>query len=778
MHRIASTGLIVVLFGLPGFAFWGALSTYKASEMAQGATTLSDALEAARYAVGEEESLERKYRLEPSAEVRQRHGYAGIAMLDALAKARPLADSSTTALIDHVRAEHDAYRSAIGRMFAAIDAGDVVKTNAIDADEVDPIFGKIEKQVADAAAVSRASSEQHLKYLANTENNVLVATPLVFAFGLVLVTFFSRVLSAAQSQAKRAVQREAEAAQRNERRFRSLVQNASDLVLICSLDGVISYQSPASHGSWGYADDALLNEVFTALIHPEDVLATRNLWEQTQATTGATKAVELRCRNAGGTWRHAELILSNLFDEPAINGLVATVHDINDRKIFEQQLTQQAFYDVLTGLPNRALLGDRIKQALARTGRRSTTAVLLFVDLDKFKVVNDSLGHKMGDELLVQVAARLKMCVRTEDTVGRLGGDEFIVLLENITDDAAALTLVELIQKQFSRPFKLEEREIVMTASIGVAYGDGHDDQSESLLRNADLAMYRAKAAGKGRHVVFDTSMQVDTLARLEMESDLRFAINDGQLRVHYQPIVPLQSEWITEVEALVRWQHPTRGMISPADFIPLAEETGLIIPLGLWVLQQACRQTAAWHAHFPSEPRLIVSVNLSPRQFQMPNLVEEVERALHQAGLPAHYLKLEITEGTIMLDVESTIATLSNLKAIGIKLAIDDFGTGYSSLAYLKRLPLDVLKIDRSFIRGIVENSEDKAIVQAILLLAKSLNLEVTAEGIETAEQAAMLNSWNCQRGQGYYFSRPMEVDSTTALLNRMSSDLAAQAA
>ncbi|MCW6512428.1 putative bifunctional diguanylate cyclase/phosphodiesterase [Lichenifustis flavocetrariae] len=654
-------------------------------------------------------------------------------------------------------------------MFAAIDAGDVAKTNAIDSDEVDPIFGEIGEQISGAAAASRANSDQHLHDLAVIQARVLFSTPLVFTFGLGLVVFFWRVLVSYQDQVKRAVEREAEAARRNEQRFRALVQNASDLVLICSPDGTVFYQSPATHGPWGYTDDALLDEAFTGLVHPEDTAAARDLWDQTQAVRGATKAVELRCQNAAGAWRHAELILSNLLDEPAVNGLIATVHDIQDRKIFEQQLTQQAFYDGLTGLPNRALLCDRIKQALVRTGRRNTNVGLLFLDLDKFKIINDSLGHQTGDELLIEVATRLKASVRAEDTVGRLGGDEFVVLLENIADDVSVLPVVEAIKKQFGRSFLLEGREIAVTASIGIAFGDASRDQADSLLRNADLAMYRAKAAGKGRHVIFDSSMQVDTLARLELENDLRAAIDGGQLRVHYQPIVPLKSERVTEVEALVRWQHPTQGMISPLDFIPLAEETGLIIPLGLWVLKEACRQAAIWHAQFPIDPPVVISVNLSPRQFQMPDLAEEVERTLQEAGLPARYLKLEITEGTIMLDVEATISTLSRLKAIGIKLAVDDFGTGYSSLAYLKRLPLDVLKIDRSFIKGIAENAEDKAIVQAILLLAKSLNLEVTAEGIENAEQAAMLNSWQCERGQGYYFARPMEADKATALLGRL---------
>ncbi len=669
-------------------------------------------------------------------------------------------------MADDVLARHVLYLGAIDRMFDAVDAGDTAAATAIDQSEVDPAFDYVEEQVLVVAEQSRARALQHLDAFSTLQTRVVFATPIVFALGLGLVMFFGLMLVSYQKQVRRAAEREAAASIRSERRFRSLIQSAADVVLICQPTGAVTYQSPAAEAAWGYEGDALIGQSLIEMIHPEEQVAALDLLEQVRETPGGTREIELRLRDRAGAWRYVELILTNLLHEPAIEGVVATTHGIDERKAFERQLTQQAFYDSLTGLPNRALFRDRLDRALVRTGRRRGAVAVLFLDLDNFKLVNDSLGHQVGDQLLVEVARRLQTCVRSADTVARLGGDEFVLLLESLSSEADAGPVADGIAAMLATPFRLDGREIVVTASIGIAVGDAGAELADSLLRNADAAMYRAKARGKGCHAVFEPSMQTDTLARLELEAELRQALERNELRVHYQPIVPLQSGRITDVEALVRWQHPTRGLVPPIDFIPLAEETGLIVPLGLWVLEQACLQTAAWHREFPTAPPLVVSVNLSPRQFQMPDLVEEVSRVLAITGLPAACLKLEITEGVIMRDVEATIATLWRLRTLGIQLAIDDFGTGYSSLAYLRRLPLDVLKIDRSFIMGIGENAEDKAIVQAILSLAKSLGLSVTAEGIETAEQATMLSGWQCDRGQGYYFARPLDAEKTTVLL------------
>ncbi len=696
-------------------------------------------------------------------------------MVQALDRARPLASPTDVRLIDHVLAMHTDYLGAIDRMFDAIDAGNVALTNRIDSDKADPVFSKMELLILAAAANARRRSAAQLDALATLETRVLVATPLVFAFGLGLVVFFWIVLRRYETQVRDAAAHEAALVRRSEKRFRAMIQHASDVVLIATASGAITYQSPATETSWGYAPKELRDRSLAELIHPDDVAAARDVWGQALATAGAIRTTELRLRDKPGTWHCFEQTLTNLLHEPAVAGMVINLRNIDERKTFEQQLAQQAFYDSLTGLPNRALFQDRLRQALVRSGRRQNSIALLFLDLDNFKLVNDSLGHQAGDLLLVEAGKRLRASVRAGDTVARLGGDEFVVLLEHISGEADTLPVVEAIRQQLVRPFMVGQRTLVVSASIGIALGATQQDQAEALLRNADVAMYRAKARGKGQYAVFDPRMHADTVARMELEADLRQALERGEFRVRYQPVVALPTGRIREVEALVRWQHPTRGMISPADFIPIAEETGLIVPIGRWVLQEACRQAASWQAACPRDPPLILGVNLSPRQLQMPDLAAEVSQILRESGLPAGCLKLEITEGVLMQDMEATIAVLWQLKSLGSQLAVDDFGTGYSSLAYLKRLPLDVLKIDRSFVTGIGRQPEDQAIVRAIISLAKTLGLSLTAEGVETAEQAAALNAWGCECGQGYHFARPLGPSEIQALLDRPNTPVQA---
>ena len=763
--RLASFGLGSVLVLLSIVVFWGAFATYRAGNTAKHFSELSDAFDDARSAVAAEESLERKYRLEPSPYVRGTHHEAAVSLLAALGRARMLAEPADGPLISDVLAMHDEYLLAIDHMFAAIDAGDATRANEIDGTEVDPRFDAMEARIAAASDTHRAQGVQRLDELTDIQTSVLVVTPLVLALGIGLVVFFNLILRAQQRRVGEALTHEAMVARRGERRFRALVQNSSDVVLICNSEGTVTYQSPTAETTWGYAPDGLVGRRLSAVIHPDDQSAFCDLLEQLQAAPGTTHGTELRLHDAGNAWCYVELILTNLLSEPDVEGVVVTARDIAPRKAFEQQLIQQAFHDSLTLLPNRALLRDRLEQALARAARRQGSVGLLYLDLDNFKLINDGLGHQAGDELLVEAAKRLETCVRDEDTVARLGGDEFVILM-GLATETEAVQAAERIEQQFRRPFTIQGRDFVTSASIGIALGEGGREQPDILLRNADIAMYRAKAAGRARHVVFRDSMQTDSLSRLNLENDLRQALQRGELRVHYQPIVILESGRVVEVEALVRWQHPTRGLMAPADFIHIAEESGLIVPIGRWVLEEACRQVAAWQKEFEVKRALMVSVNLSPRQFQQPKLVEQVAGALRKAGLTATSLKLEITEGVIMQDVEATIKTLGQLKKLGVQIAIDDFGTGYSSLAYLKRLPLDILKIDRSFVSGIGHDAEDTAIVRAIISMAKSLHLSVTGEGIETAEQARLLRGWACDLGQGYFFSRPLDAAALTELL------------
>jgi diguanylate cyclase (GGDEF)-like protein len=431
-----------------------------------------------------------------------------------------------------------------------------------------------------------------------------------------------------------------------------------------------------------------------------------------------------------------------------------------------EQLTKQAFRDSLTGLPNRALFMDRLSHGLTGAKRRHEHLAVLFLDLDRFKVINDTLGHTVGDQLLVEVSDRLGSSLRPGDTVARLGGDEFGILLEDVADADTAEAVALRIEEELAKPLHFEGREIFVSASIGIALSSARLGMPEEILRDADLAMYHAKSKGNARHEIFDDSMSAPALDRMDLEMDLRSAISRQEFRLHYQPILRMDTGRITEVEALIRWQHAKRGLLQPDSFIGLTEETGLIVPIGQWVLREACRQAREWQLEFPSIPPLVMSVNLSAKQFQNPNLVQEISQALAESGLAAGSLKLEITESVVMQDAPATLAKLKDLKDLGIRLAIDDFGTGYSSLGYLKRFPVDTIKIDRSFVKGLSKDGNDNAIVRAVITVAKTLNMDVTAEGVETEQQRIELKALGCDRAQGFLFARPAAAEHVGPLL------------
>ena len=454
----------------------------------------------------------------------------------------------------------------------------------------------------------------------------------------------------------------------------------------------------------------------------------------------------------------------------SFNRMIATIEqqsdEINQFPKRLEQLTRQAFRDPLTNLPNRALFMDRLTHGLTRAQRRHEHLAVLFLDLDRFKVVNDTLGHTVGDQLLVEVSRRLTSALRPGDTVARLGGDEFGILLEDVADAETAEAVALRVEESLGTPYRFEGREVFVTASIGIALSSAKLGLPEEILRDADLAMYHAKAKGKARHEVFDGSMSAPALDRMDLEMDLRSAISRHEFRLHYQPILRLDTGKITEVEALIRWQHEKRGLLQPDEFIGLTEETGLIVPIGQWVLSEACKQARVWQVEYPTTPPLVMSVNLSAKQFQNPKLVEEITQALDESGLAASCLKLEITESTVMQDAPVTLTKLTELKELGVRLAIDDFGTGYSSLGYLKRFPVDTLKIDRSFVKGLSPDGGDSAIVRAVVTVAKSLNMDVTAEGVETEGQLAELRALGCDRWQGFLFARPVSAERVAPLL------------
>lgn len=443
------------------------------------------------------------------------------------------------------------------------------------------------------------------------------------------------------------------------------------------------------------------------------------------------------------------------------------LEDVTERKVLEDRLSHQAYHDGLTGLPNRALFLDRLEQALRRAERSDGTdkVAVLFTDLDNFKYINDTLGHEAGDRLLVEAANRIASCLRPEDTVARFGGDEFVVLLEGAT---GAAVVAERIHRELATPFGLHGREVFVTTSTGIAVGGRNTDKAEDLVRNADVAMYRGKEAGKDRHEVYEAGMHTRSSERLSLEGDLRRAVDRGceEFKVLYQPEVDARTGRTLGLEALVRWHHPERGLVPPDEFIPLAEETGLIIPIGLRVLGEACRRAREWRSLRPEASAVEVSVNLSARQFRDPGLLEDVARVLGETGLDPTGLTLEITEGILTEATPTVLATIQYLKLLGVKLAIDDFGTGYSSLAYLKHFPVDYLKIDRSIVDGIERDPRDEAIVSAAVTLAHALGERVVAEGVETEGQLVRLREMGCEVAQGFYFSKPLDSEALTSWL------------
>jgi diguanylate cyclase (GGDEF)-like protein/PAS domain S-box-containing protein len=450
------------------------------------------------------------------------------------------------------------------------------------------------------------------------------------------------------------------------------------------------------------------------------------------------------------------------YSAPAISpngqyyGRVWSFSDITERKASEARLAHQAFHDVLTGLPNRALFSDRLARALSRAKRHNTYIAVLFLDLDRFKIINDSLGHDAGDQLLAAVANRLRARLRPEDTAARLGGDEFTILMEDITDVAHAAHIADRIAEDLRTPFKVGQHEIFTTSSIGIALSDGKSHRADELMRNADAAMYEAKAHGRAKYEIFDDRLTALALEHLELENDLRRALERGEFEVHYQPIVSLPNQQVVSQEALLRWRHPVRGMVSPDKFISLAEETGLIVPIGKWVLLEACRQARRWQLSDTLRTEHSISINLSPRQFEQPDLVPQITQILRETDLHPSCLILEITESVMMRDVKTGMNILTALKRLGVRLAVDDFGTGYSSLSYLKKFPIDNIKLDRSFIAGLGSSCSDRAIVQAVVTLAQTLGVFVTAEGIETMAQYQDLLEIKCALGQGYLFAKP----------------------
>jgi diguanylate cyclase (GGDEF)-like protein/PAS domain S-box-containing protein len=533
------------------------------------------------------------------------------------------------------------------------------------------------------------------------------------------------------------------------------------------------YYSARWKGMLGYAEDEVGTspDEWLKRVHPEDAVRLRAQIAAHAAGVAPQLEFEHRIMHKDGGYRWV-LCRGVAVRDTAGKAyrMAGSLSDITERKLAEDQLLHDAFHDSLTGLPNRALFADLLARSLGRAQRRADYRfAVLFIDLDRFKVVNDSLGHSVGDELLRAMTRRITRCVRPGDTVARLGGDEFTILVDDIGNASDATRVADRVQHELTQPFNLSGQEAFTSASIGIALSASGYEEVDDLLRDADIAMYRAKALGKARYEVFDTAMHQRAKALLELETDLRRAIERNEFRLYYQPMVSLATGRIAGFEGLVRWQHPQRGLIGPAAFVPIAEETGLIIPIGRWVLGEACRQMRQWQERFPGMHDLTISVNLSGKQFAQARLVEDVNRALTESGVAPGRLRLEITESAVMENAPSAMAMIDQLRALNVKIDIDDFGTGYSSLSYLQRFSLDTLKIDRSFVSNIgSDRGENAEIVRTIVTLAHHLGMDAVAEGVETPEQLQTLRELGCGSVQGFLFAEPVSEEEADRLLEK----------
>ena len=651
-------------------------------------------------------------------------------------------------------------RTALDRVSANLSRGDPAAATVLDRTQAYPALDGMRTLVASVINVQDAAADQAAML------STVGSAGLVVSAGLAMTLLFTGAQR--RRRWRDIVEGERRALEASAQRFRSLVQHSFDVIGVVGSDETMTSVSAAALGTFGRSPQDMEGTPLADWVHPEDLPRVRTLIEQAVSGAVGVGLLDCRLRRDDGSWWYAEVAITSLVDDPYVGGVVLNIRDITDRRNLEAQLTHRAFHDELTGLANRALFDDRLRNATIRAERSGTPVTVLLLDLDGFKAVNDSLGHLLGDALLCGVAGRVSGCVRPGDTVARLGGDEFALVLEG-ADAAEGELVAERLTEALREPFTFGGLDMLTSASVGVATAEGARSDPDGLMRSADAAMYAAKASGKNRHAVFDPTMHGRILRLQGLRAELRRAVQRNDFLLMYQPIVDVETGAIVSVEALLRWRHPARGLVSPLDFVPLAEETGMIVSIGSWVLREAVNQVARWPTG-PAGP-LTLSINVSARQLQA-GFADEVQTVLAEVGLEPNRLIVEVTESVLVGDdSQAMVAELRALRALGVQLAIDDFGTGYSSLGYLRKLPRDIVKIDRTFVSD-APAAEDAPFMRALVNLLRTLDVRIVAEGIETAEQLDYVRSLGCHLAQGFFMHRPMEAASVIRILGGSESD------
>lgn len=656
----------------------------------------------------------------------------------------------------------DDYRTSAGRQWILMQLGDFDEAKQVDFQAGSPQFDLMQHRLQ----IGIEAEDKWAQGVAQRARNELLAAAILAATATLI--FFLRLQN--QEHVGQLRETERNALRESEERFRALTEQSTDIILIADPSGQIKYVSPSVHIVLAVHEDRLVGTNMIDLVHPDDFAKAMSTGSRS-VEHGENPIVEFRLRHADGRWLYFECVVRNLIRHQNIGGIVYNARDITERKRAQEKLLFNATHDVLTGLPNRALFLGRLQSVVDRIKRHpQQAAAVLFIDIDDFKVVNDCYGHATGDTLIKEVSNRLRACMRSDGIIARMGGDEFTVLVEDVTDPSDAIRIAERIQSSFTRPFLLEGIEVFKSTSIGIAL-TSPETPAETVLQNADIAMYRAKSQGKACSELFDRVMHEQVMSRLLLEANLRSALENEELTLHYQPIVTVDTGAVQGFEALLRWQPSGSNAIPPSIFVPIAEQCGLIVPISVWVLKKACLEAASWLQRYPGEPPLYVGINISSKHFSHAGFIGHVKDALEESAVDPQCVTIEFTESLAMNDVAATLQTMSQLRTLGVKLSIDDFGTGYSSLSYLRRFPVNSLKIDQSFVKTM--DAENYAIVKTIVGLARSLDLKVVAEGVETTHQCQRLATAGCGSVQGYLFAKPMPAKSVGAFLesNRRNS-------